>query len=81
MIGRASNGGQPPIPEVVSGVFRTLIGAERRPALAQAVIAPLICWRLLDHAVPTIWRNLAATRLSADCPSGNEPTWSRLKGL
>jgi diguanylate cyclase (GGDEF)-like protein len=33
-----------PSPAVVSRVFRTLIGAERRPRLAQAVMAPLICW-------------------------------------
>ena len=56
---------------------------ERRPGLAQAVTAALICWsfsnsrfryRLVDHAVPAIWRNLAAARLSADCPSAKEPT-------
>src|SRR5262249_4661356 len=49
--------------------------AERRPSLAQAVMAPLICWscsnsmfryRLVDHAVPAMWRSLAAARLSAD---------------
>src|SRR5262249_27294977 len=48
--------------------------AERRPALAHAV-APLICWSLsssmlryllVDHAVPAMWRSLAAARLSAD---------------
>ena len=59
----------------MSRVFRTLIGAERRPTLAQAVMAPLICWSfsnsmfiylLLDHAVPAMWRSLAAARLSAD---------------
>jgi hypothetical protein len=41
--------------------FAYLVSAERRPALAQAVVAPLICWsfsssmfkyRLVDHAVP-----------------------------
>ena len=34
------------VPErgVVSRVFRTYGWAERRPALAQAVMAPLICW-------------------------------------
>jgi hypothetical protein len=60
-----------------------LVWAERRPALTQAVMAPLICWsfsnsmfkyRLVDHAVPAMCRSLAAARLSADCPSGNEPT-------
>ena len=59
----------------VSRVFRTLVWAERRPALAQAGIAPLICWSfsnsmfrylLVDHAVPAMWRSLAAARLSAD---------------
>src|SRR6516225_12229783 len=49
--------------------------AERHPALAHAVMAPLICWsfsnsmfryRLVDHAVPAMWRSLAAARLSAD---------------
>ena len=49
--------------------------AERRPALAHAVMAPLICWSLsnsmfrylfVDHAVPAMWRSLAAARLSAD---------------
>src|SRR6516165_4397289 len=49
--------------------------AERYPALAHAVMAPLICWsfsnsmfryRLVDHAVPAMWRSLAAARLSAD---------------
>jgi hypothetical protein len=29
---------------VVSRVFRTFGLAEQRPALAQAVMAPLICW-------------------------------------
>src|SRR5262245_47399882 len=47
--------------------------AERHPALAHAVMAPLICWsfsnsmfryRLVDHAVPAMWRSLAAARLS-----------------
>jgi hypothetical protein len=28
----------------VSRVFRTFVWAERLPALAQAVMAPLICW-------------------------------------
>ena len=60
---------------VVSRVFRTLVWAERRPALAQAMMAPLICWSfsnsmfrylLVDHAVPAMWRSLAAARLSAD---------------
>jgi hypothetical protein len=53
----------------------TLIWAGRHPALAHAVMAPLICWSfsssmfrylLVDHAVPAMWRNLAAARLSAD---------------
>ena len=60
---------------VVSRIFRTLVWAERRPALAQAVIAPLICWSfsssmfkylLIDHAVPAMCRSLAAARFSAD---------------
>jgi hypothetical protein len=29
---------------------------------------------LVDHAVPAMYRSLAAARLSADCPSGNAPT-------
>jgi hypothetical protein len=49
--------------------------AERRPALAHAMMAPLICWSFsnsmfrylsVDHAVPAMWRSLAAARLSAD---------------
>ena len=49
--------------------------AERHPALAHAVMAPLICWSFsnsmfrylfVDHAVPAMWRSLAAARLSAD---------------
>ena len=60
---------------VVSRFFRTFGLAERRPALAHAVMAPLICWSfsnsmlrylLVDHAVPAMWRSLAAARLSAD---------------
>lgn len=56
-------------------IFRTFGLAERRPALAHAVMAPLICWSfsssmlrylLVDHAVPAMWRSLAAARLSAD---------------
>jgi hypothetical protein len=52
-----------------------LIWAERHPALAQAVMAPLICWSfsssmfkylLVDHAVPAMCRSLAAARLRAD---------------
>src|SRR5262249_25467465 len=54
---------------VVSRVFRTFSLAERHPALAHAVMAPLICWSLsssmlrylfVDHAVPAMWRSLAA---------------------
>jgi hypothetical protein len=50
---------------VASSVFRTLDWAEQRPALAQAVMAPVICWSfssrmfrylLLDQAVPAMWR-------------------------
>jgi hypothetical protein len=61
--------------KVVSRIFRTFGLAERRPALAHAVTAPLICWSfsnsmfrylLVDHAVPAMWRSLAAARLSAD---------------
>src|SRR5262249_57908030 len=48
--------------------------AERHPALAHAVMAPLICWSfsnsmfryfLVDHAVPAMGRSLAAARLIA----------------
>src|SRR4029450_11658933 len=48
--------------------------AERRPALAHPMMAPLICWSfsnsmfrylLVDHAVAAMWRSLAAARLSA----------------
>ena len=55
--------------------FAHLVWAERRPALAQAMMAPLICWSfsnsmfrylLVDQAVPAMWRSLAAARLSAD---------------
>jgi hypothetical protein len=61
--------------QVVSRIFRTFGLAERRPTLAHAVMAPLICWSfsssmlrylLVDHAVPAMWRSLAAARLSAD---------------
>src|SRR5262249_21631966 len=54
---------------VVSRIFRTFNLAERHPALGHAVMAPLICWSfsnsmfrylLLDHAVPAMWRSLAA---------------------
>ena len=60
---------------VVSRIFRTFNLAERHPALGHAVMAPLICWSfsnsmfrylLVDHAVPAMWRSLAAARLSAD---------------
>ena len=53
--------------------------AERHPALAHAVMAPLICWSfsnsmfryfLVDHAVPAMWRSLAAARLSAATSMG-----------
>src|SRR5262249_61281181 len=48
---------------VPTAIFRL---AERHPALAHAVMAPLICWsfsnsmfryRLVDHAVPAMWRS------------------------
>ena len=51
------------------------VWAEQRPALARAVMAPLICWSfsssmfkylLVDHAVPAMCRSLAAARLRAD---------------
>ena len=51
------------------------VSAERRPALAQAVMAPLICWSFsssmfkylfVDHAVPAMCRSLAAARFRAD---------------
>jgi hypothetical protein len=54
---------------------RILVLAEPRPALAQAVMAPLISlsfsssmfkYRFVDQAVPAMCRNLAAARLSAD---------------
>ena len=60
---------------VVSRIFRTFNLAERHPDLGHAVMAPLICWSfsnsmfrylLVDHAVPAMWRSLAAARLSAD---------------
>src|SRR5215831_13949868 len=60
---------------VVSRIFRTFNLAERHPALGHVVMAPLICWSLsssmlrylfVDHAVPAMWRSLAAARLSAD---------------
>ena len=60
---------------VVSRIFRTFGLAERHPGLAHAVMAPLICWSFsnsmfrylfVDHAVPAMWRSLAAARLSAD---------------
>ena len=56
---------------VVSRIFRIFSLAERHPALAHAVMAPLICWSfsnsmfrylLVDHAVPAMWRSLAAAR-------------------
>ena len=61
--------------QVVSRIFRTFDLVERHPALAHVVMAPLICWSLsssmlrylfVDHAVPAMWRSLAAARLSAD---------------
>ena len=61
--------------QVVSRIFRTFGLAERHPALAHAVMAPVICWSFrssmfrylfVDHAVPAMWRSLAAARLSAD---------------
>jgi hypothetical protein len=70
-------------PRVVSRIFRTFGWAERGPALAHAVMAPLICrsfsnsmfrYLLVDHAVPATWHSLAAARLSADRPSGNAAT-------
>ena len=59
----------------MSRIFRTFNLAERHPDLGHAVMAPLICWSLsssmlrylfVDHAVPAMWRSLAAARLSAD---------------
>ena len=67
-----------PRPMVVSRIFRTFSLAERHPALAHAVMAPLICWSLsssmlryllVDHAVPAMWRSLAAAKLSAEVVS------------
>jgi hypothetical protein len=53
----------------------------RRPALAQAVIAPLVCWSLssssmflVERALPAMCRKRAAARLRADWPSGKAPT-------
>jgi hypothetical protein len=49
--------------KVVSRIFRIFGLAERHPALAHAVMAPLICWSfnnsmfrylLVDHAVPAM---------------------------
>jgi UDP-2,3-diacylglucosamine pyrophosphatase LpxH len=63
--------------------FAHLFWAERHPSLAQAVMAPFMCWsfnssmlryRFVDHAVPATCRSLAAARLRADWPSGNAPT-------
>jgi hypothetical protein len=66
---RKQFGGSSPRP-VVSRIS-TLVGADRHPSPAQAVMAPLICWcfsrpmfryLLLDHAVPATRRSLAAAR-------------------
>src|SRR5262249_9874359 len=61
--------------------------AERRPALAHAVMVSLISWSfsnsmfrylLVDHAVLAMWRSLAAARVSAGRPAGNaRPTRGR----
>src|SRR5262249_38562136 len=54
------------------------------------MMAPLICWsfsspmfryRLVDHAVPAMWRSLAAARFKADWPSGNAPAAEHLKAI
>src|SRR5262249_39370787 len=56
---------------VPTAIFRL---AERRPSLAHAMMASLICWSfsnsmfrylLVDHAVPAMWRSLAAARPAA----------------
>ena len=69
--------------------FTHLDLAERRPALAYAVMAPLICWSfsssmfrylLVDHAVPAMCRSLAAARLSADFPTGKRRARHRATG-
>ena len=36
--------------------------------------SPMFKYRLVDHAVPAMWRSLAAARLRADFPSGKAPT-------
>jgi hypothetical protein len=51
---------------VVSSVFRTFGLGERRPALAQAVMA-MFRYLLVDHAVPAMCRSRAAARLRANC--------------
>jgi hypothetical protein len=62
--------------QAVSRVFGTFL-AERRLALAQAVMAPLICWSfsssmfrylLLDHAVPAMCREPCAGKLEGRLP-------------
>jgi hypothetical protein len=67
----------------VQSFSHILVWAERRPALA--VMAPLICWSLINsmfkYAVPAIWRSLAAARLRADCPFGNAPTKRVRRGV
>jgi hypothetical protein len=40
----------------------------------------MLRYLLVDHAVPAMWRSLAAARLSADWPSGNAPT-TRVRAL
>ena len=55
--------------------FALLYLAERHPARAQALMAPLICWSfsssmfkylLVDHVLPATCRSLAAARLRVD---------------
>jgi hypothetical protein len=36
--------------------------------------SPMFRYRLVDHAVPAMWRSLAAARFRADCPSPEAPT-------
>ena len=52
----------------VSRVFRTLIWAERRPALAQAGIAPLICWSFSNSMLGISWSTTPCRRCGAAGP-------------
>jgi hypothetical protein len=55
---------------VVSRVFRTFGLAERRPALAQAVMAPLICWSFSSSMFKYLlsWSTMRCPRCDAALP-------------